>query len=402
MGRQITTLFLFFLLAGTVARGAALPGFEVVRIASAKGFVTSVVVDSSDTIFYSTTVGGVYRLDGSDSVELAKVPTAASGNEALLGMAFLAEGELVVHYVLEDHTADVIGRLNLADGTLTDLARFPCDRGRVCPDEHHGGNPTVGADGAVYVAIGDFGGGVVAQDPSSPGGKIWRIAAGEAEMFAMGFRNPFDLAFDPVSGKIVMTDNGPVGLDELNFVSRGDNCGWPATMGDQPAVPGMHPPAYTFAQTIAPTGLALLNGRGPMPAGGAVIASFVTRALYYFPDLTARPLPDPIVLIEKETGPIIDVVQTSTGGLILGAASGIYRLEFPKPGDADGDGRLTDADLTSLAREILDGDGTRVISAQEGGYRGSWGADVNRDGTIDARDLVALVRLPRQRNRPAR
>lgn len=49
--------------------------------------------------------------------------------------------------------------------------------------------------------------------------------------YAYGIRNSFGLGFDPVSGKLWMTENGPGNNDEINLVEPGFNSGWPETMG---------------------------------------------------------------------------------------------------------------------------------------------------------------------------
>ena len=44
--------------------------------------------------------------------------------------------------------------------------------------------------------------------------------------FAYGIRNGFGMAFDPVSGYIWDTENGPSFFDEINLVLPGFNSGW--------------------------------------------------------------------------------------------------------------------------------------------------------------------------------
>jgi glucose/arabinose dehydrogenase len=49
--------------------------------------------------------------------------------------------------------------------------------------------------------------------------------------FAYGVRNSFGLAFDPVTGSLWDTENGPGSYDEVNMVRPGFNSGWIKTMG---------------------------------------------------------------------------------------------------------------------------------------------------------------------------
>ena len=49
--------------------------------------------------------------------------------------------------------------------------------------------------------------------------------------YAYGIRNSFGLDYDPITGNIWMTDNGPTHDDELNIVRPGFNGGWNKIMG---------------------------------------------------------------------------------------------------------------------------------------------------------------------------
>ncbi|HYZ60520.1 MAG TPA: PQQ-dependent sugar dehydrogenase, partial [Nitrososphaeraceae archaeon] len=49
--------------------------------------------------------------------------------------------------------------------------------------------------------------------------------------YAYGIRNAFGLNYDPFTGNIWMTDNGPGNSDEINMVSPGFNGGWRKIMG---------------------------------------------------------------------------------------------------------------------------------------------------------------------------
>jgi glucose/arabinose dehydrogenase len=107
------------------------------------------------------------------------------------------------------------------------------------------GNIRFGPDGMLYVTVGDYDYATepVALDLSSPVGKVLRIdpATGEAppdnpyvddddadpRVFAIGFREPFDIAFHPESEAIYGTDNTPYTCEELNIIRGGENYGWP-------------------------------------------------------------------------------------------------------------------------------------------------------------------------------
>ncbi len=44
--------------------------------------------------------------------------------------------------------------------------------------------------------------------------------------YAYGIRNSFGMDFDPVTGKLWDTENGPNYGDEINLVEKGFNSGW--------------------------------------------------------------------------------------------------------------------------------------------------------------------------------
>jgi glucose/arabinose dehydrogenase len=306
---------------------------------------------------------------------------------------------------------DVISRVDLDLGNETVLHTFVGDiehRETGVSAEHHGGNPTIAPDGSIFVGIGEYGGHTIAQRPEWNGGKIWRIFSdGTAMQWSLGMRNPYDLAWDPDLMRVVATDNGDEGGDEINIISAGDNGGWPLTYGSNPPMEGALAPAYVFAQTIAPTGLVRLNNTNPLLRRGYLLGAFVTRALYYFPSLKA-PIDDPVAVVDAFDEMVIDVTQTPSGAIVFATAgaagTAIHRLHPPLLGDCNADGVTDYRDVYPLVREIEDDQSERqpTVHAQTGSYAGSWGCDANADGFIDRRDLAALSSLLHGRKRAVR
>lgn len=393
--------------------GAAVPpGFRIQTLVSADGFVSSVVVDSKGTVYFTTTNGWIHRIDQGQATKVVALPTRAGGNGGLLGMVLLDDRTAVVHYTtwIGTHVIDdVISRIDLVTGTETVLKAFPGDVEwplRGVSDEHHGGNPTLGPDGSVFVGIGEYGGFTAAQKPDWNGGKLWKIDAqtGEATQWARGLRNPYDLAWDPRLERVVISDNGPDDGDELNVVAQGDNLGWPLTFGKQPPVEGMLAPRFTFDTTVAPTGLARL-ANNPLLTNGYLLGAFVTRSIYYFPSLT-EPIATPLPVVDGFSQFVIDVTEGPDGAIYfataMGAASSIHRLHTPRPGDCNGD-ELTDwRDIVALVQELDDGDEQAMTAAAGGTFAGTWACDANGDRVIDDEDLAALLRLLGGRRRVVR
>lgn len=401
--KLISPVLLFVLLAVPLASAEVLPGFRTETLGSVDGFVSSVVTDSKNNIYVTTTDGWIHRLDGGESVRVAPLPTKAGGNGGLLGMALIDDRTAVVHYTTWDGDRvldDVISRVDLFSGAERVLEVFPCDvnnRANGASSEHHGGNPIVASDGSIFVGIGEYGSRVTAQKPDWHGGKIYRIESdGRTSQYALGLRNPYDLAWDGETQRLVVADNGPNGGDEIHVIDQGANCGWPETFGNAPHMAGAVAPDYVFAQTVAPTGLARMSGANEIVRRGYLLATFVSKAIYYFPDLDTKPVADPVAIVDDFDEFIIDVTQAADGSIYFATAnfagtSSIHRLAVPKRGDCNGDGFADGRDVLAVMAEIGEAPSQRMIDAQNGAHAGSWGCDVTADGLIDSRDLARLT-----------
>jgi aldose sugar dehydrogenase len=131
---------------------------------------------------------------------------------------------------------------------LLDLPAIP-DNGR---GEHNGGKIRIGPDNNVYYVIGEVGGHrTQAQnnengpEPNGLGGVLRVTQDGDIVKsdiifgdesplnlyYSMGIRNSFGMDFDPVTGNIWDTENGPDTGDEINLVYPGFNSGWSLIQG---------------------------------------------------------------------------------------------------------------------------------------------------------------------------
>ncbi|MGH2539214.1 MAG: PQQ-dependent sugar dehydrogenase [Actinomycetota bacterium] len=148
---------------------------------------------------------------------------------------------------------------------------------------HNGGRLAFGPDRKLYVVIGDGGEdpGTAQQLADEPRGKILRMnpdgsvpAANPfgSLVWSFGHRNSFGFAFDPVTGELWESENGPECNDELNRIVEGANFAWGRSQScEHPAMPldtnrdGPDPkvlPQWTFAETVAATGVAFCEGCG--------------------------------------------------------------------------------------------------------------------------------------------
>jgi len=140
---------------------------------------------------------------------------------------------------------------------------------------HNGGAMTVGLDDQVYAVIGDtLRYGLLQNKPIEwlkgddvnfkDNGVILQVET-ENPYFAMGIRNSFGLAIDPVTGNLWATENGNDDFDEINLVPEKFNSGWivimgPVTESELDSLPGYEDyvyddPKFTWEEPVAPTGL---------------------------------------------------------------------------------------------------------------------------------------------------
>ncbi|NJL95363.1 MAG: PQQ-dependent sugar dehydrogenase [Anaerolineae bacterium] len=146
---------------------------------------------------------------------------------------------------------------------------------------HYGGNLRFGPDGLLYLALGDNSVAANAQDLTVQPGKIHRFAVEGDQLrpaednpwpgnsaYAIGLRNPIDLVFDPLSGALFATENGPLCDDEVNRIEVGANYGWRPRYGEDALcdneTPGLYPdytaPLVYYTPTVAPVGITVYTG----------------------------------------------------------------------------------------------------------------------------------------------
>ncbi len=100
---------------------------------------------------------------------------------------------------------------------------------------HNSGIMIEDKNGIVYGAIGDSENeaGLFQNVPSGPDNNTGSIISLEdtMEVYAIGIRNTYGLDFDPVTGILWDTENGPESFDEINLVQEKFNSGWNVIQG---------------------------------------------------------------------------------------------------------------------------------------------------------------------------
>jgi len=263
---------------------------------------------------------------------------------------------------------------------------------------HNGGAITIGPDNNVYLPIGELREEDIQKVSSADGrGGILRVTqtgevvGGERGQgilgntyplnlyYAYGIRNSFGIDFDPVTGKLWDTENGPGFGDEINLVEPGFNSGWNEVQGIWPRKGGpsediiLNPddllefggkvkysaPEFIWGENIVgPTALKFLNSDklGKQYQNDIFVGDVHNGRLYHFELNESRtglvleePLDDKVADDDSETedivfgegfGSISDLEVGPDGYLYVVSIGlgGIYRIV---PGEGNGNDGVT-------------------------------------------------------------
>lgn len=244
------------------------------------------------------------------------LPVNASGERGLLGVAFdpdFAVNQYVYVYYTTT-TAPIHNRISrfTASGNVavpgSEVVIMDLDTLSGATN-HNGGAIAFGADGKLYVAVGDNANSAFAQSLSTRHGKMLRInpdgsipadnpasfpgIAGTTSgvyrsIWAVGLRNPFTFALNPPGGAgpmLMINDVGQGAWEEANPGSSGANFGWPTTEGDfNPATyPSFTRPRYAYANDSSTC--AITGGAFYPPASPNFPAQY--QNVYFFADYCA-------------------------------------------------------------------------------------------------------------------
>lgn len=244
---------------------------------------------------------------------------------------------------------------------------------------HNGGVLRFGPDGYLYGLVGDLDRGDfdrprieqnTGEEASSLAGGIFRIDRDGSipadnpfadhpveairKWFVYGFRNGFGLDFDPRTGRLWFTEDGPDVYDELNVAEPGMNSGWRLIMG-----PDERDARYRdngFRSYDADDLVHLPGGAYRDPAFSWLDTVGVAAAIFLDTEALIPRLRDRIL-----------VGDTNTGSLYLFHPRGRRRdrLRLPRPL------RDTVADDEAERRRVVWGEGFGIVSALRVGPGGA-------------------------------
>ena len=368
------------------------PGFSETLVATGLDRPTAMSFAPDGRLFVCEQTGGVRVIkDGALLAEpFVTLSVNASGERGVLGIAFdprFAINQYVyVYYTATSPTVhNRVSRFTASGDVAAPGSEVVLlDLESLGASNHNGGAIHFGPDGKLYIAVGDNAVGANAQTLDNRLGKMLRInpdgsipddnpfvdvAAGpNRAIWALGLRNPFTFAFQPLSGKMIINDVGEGRWEEINRGARGANYGWPETEGPTPDprfVSPLH--AYTHVDGCAIAGGAFhhfLHPNFPYEYWGA----------YFFADLCGgwiRALRTDGTVVDVASGidDPVDLKVASDGTLYYLARGGgiVSRIAYTSaPPRMDFTANGSDGPLS-----LISGDALQIDQAFDAGSTGS-------------------------------
>jgi putative membrane-bound dehydrogenase-like protein len=238
------------------------PGFSIIKFAEVYR-PTAFAFDERGQLYVTSVDSTIYLLNDLDPDGRAESITVfAAGYYLPLGITIHpSTGDVYVSHqggitVLSDTDGD--GKADTKRVLVNDLPT----------DLHQNDNLKFGPDGWLYMGLGSTCDACTDYDPRSASILRFNIETGASEIYATGLRNPYDIAFHPLTGDLFATDNGrdDLGMDfpfeELNQIVQGGNYGYPNCWNeqDQPGCEGTIPAVAFFESHSSANGLDFYNG----------------------------------------------------------------------------------------------------------------------------------------------
>lgn len=212
---------------------------------------------------------------------------------------------------------------------------------------HDGGRILFGPDKKLYAIVGDAHDSANAQNLANNAGKILRMnytgkppgsnPFAQSLIWSYGHRNSFGFSFDPSSGGLWQTENGPACNDEINLVVPGANYGWgpsqtcstppPAPRNTNQDGPAPVLPLRFFTPTTAPVGAAFCSGCGlPGGEGSLFFGEFNTRRILQVVLTASRTGIASITPVYTHPSFVLSIERGPDGALYFSDATAIYKL----------------------------------------------------------------------------
>ena len=284
--------------------------FDLVRVVDDISHGWAVAFLPDDRVLVSEREGTLYLVEDGEKTALEGLPEIhAQGQGGLLDVVvhpdYEANGWIYFTYSRGDssETVPALARARLDGDSLADIEPLFESNTPTPPGRHYGSRILFLDDDTLLMSIGDRGAEPPrAQDTMDHSGSLLRLTADGGvpednpfvdsdthapEIYSYGHRNIQGIVKHPDTGEVWVTEHGPRGGDELNLIRAGNNYGWPTvTLGrdygteerfpdaEARRMEGMTGPVFEFLPTLAPSGLAVVDGaafphwKGNLLAGG--------------------------------------------------------------------------------------------------------------------------------------
>ena len=289
------------------------PGFSEMAFGAGLAGPTAMDLAPDGRIFVAEQGGSLRVIDNTGHLLPTPFVTLAvdsSGERGLIGVtldpSFASDHFVYVYYTtttpvthnrISRFTAN--GNVAVAGSELDLLDLDPLSSAT----NHNGGSLHFGADGKLYVGVGENANGSNSQTLTNLLGKMLRLNAdgsiptdnpfyatatgNNRAIWALGLRNPFTFGVQPGTGRIFIDDVGQSSWEEIDDGIAGANYGWPDSEGfrqpgdTQTTIGTYHDPLFAYDHSNGST--AITGGTFYNPATPQFPHSYVGD--YFFSDL---------------------------------------------------------------------------------------------------------------------
>jgi glucose/arabinose dehydrogenase len=362
----VLTAFFIFAASGKTLAATVPTGFTDTLVAGNLTNATAMAIAPDGRIFVCLQNGSlrVVKNGALLPAPFLSVTVEATGERGLLGVAFdpnFASNNFVyvyytatspaIHNRVSRFTANGDVAVAGSETVLLELDNLST------ATNHNGGAMHFGADGKLYIAVGENANPANAQTLANLLGKILRLnsdgtiptdnpffntAAGKNRaIWALGLRNPYTFNFQPGTGRMFINDVGQNAFEEVNDGVSASNYGWPTCEGQScSATPpaNYRAPLFVYGHSgAAPTGCAITGGVFYNPVTQQFPNEYVGK--YFFADFctsfirTIDPA-SPAVSANFATGASSPVdLQLATDGSLYylqrGGTGELRRIQYP-------------------------------------------------------------------------
>src|SRR5439155_7013053 len=315
--RLPVTLLTLLALVQPVRAGTPEPGYSDTLYAGGLSEPTALAFLPGGRLLITQKSGELMLLDGGSTSTLVTIPVCTDSEMGLLGIAldpaFGSNGFIYLYRTHQGSSPPCGG-----NGRVNEVVRVtmgPGDTGslgsltvlltgmRTDNGNHDGGVLRVGPDSKLYAGVGDTGLGdnmggpgsstnPYAQDLNELEGKILRLnldgtvpadnpffgqVGKRGEIFAYGFRNPFRMSFDDMTGMLWVGDVGDLTVEEIDIMIAGGSYSWPRCEGNLQGPPNAPTPCVVGTD-VAPIFTYLHSG--PSSLGTCLIGGSFAGAAF--------------------------------------------------------------------------------------------------------------------------